>query len=442
MFKSRLGDYVEIDTDESGGQAVFYCPPQHMRPAHWPAVERRPLPATGRRNEPVTSAKMKARIQRDIETFDNQIDVYWKRQASLTSDADHSVGALAEFYRLDKDKPKPYVGLQQSSKYRIDNNIRLLVEWSNENGRPSFATITSQALIEFLELYDDRPSQKVQMGNALRHLLQVARRLGWRKDNPMDQVRVSNPPLPERDFWSDDDIELMSEMAKELGHPAVAAAIIFLSATGQRYEDAIKMRHGHEYADGYLWFRQSKRDANINGLVRDQLINLIESVRMPGSDFLFTNPKTGMGYSGDELRYVFNKARAALFNDGDTWLTLQTLRHTCVVRLISQNIHPYVIATMTGHKYKSMDRIMERYGIRTGDAVMTAMKALNRASGGADSDFGEYAPHKANWKPRGSRKRRFQTGLARSAARQFLVRNLGSEEAILMLDSYDEERQQ
>lgn len=417
-FISRLGDFIRTERGPDGNDWVFYCSPEDVRPAHWMAKRR--LPATGKRDGCPYAASTAARIMRDIEVFDSQIEAFNKRGRLSAPGGDRSVSALAELYRMEERKTKTYAALVPASKERVDFNIAKIERWSEDNGSPSFAEIGQAELNELLQLYDDRPSQKVQMRVALSHLLQTAKLCGWREDNPMDHVRVRQPELPQRDFWSQADIANMIKGANELGYASLAGVIEFLSETGQRYRDVIKMRHGHEYADGYLWFRQGKRAANIAGLVQNRLIAMVESLRLDGSDFLFNRPGTSLPFTTTSLTYQFDKVRAHVHQEGDTWLTLQTLRHTCVVKLISDGVHPYTIAAMTGHKYKSIDQIMERYGIRTADAAMQALKALNRANGGQDEDFGEYKPSKAGFKPRGQMKRHGDVGLRRRRARQFL----------------------
>lgn len=437
MFKSRLGDFIQTQTDPEGPDLVFYCVPDEERPPHW--VAKRRLPATGMRDGCPYTSKLATLIERDIKLFDDQLELYRKRAALSSPGGDRSVAALAELYRIEGRKSRCYADLVPESKARVDYNIKKLERWSDDNGSPSFATIDQVALTELLELYNDRPCQKVQMRVALSHLLETARLCGWRADNPMEQVRVPQPKLPARDFWSDADVALMIAGARELGHPGLAGVIEFLSETGQRYRDVIRMRHGHEYSEGYLSFRQSKRDASIKGKVQTRLVELIKKQQIAGSNFLFNHPGTGTGYTSSQLQYAFGRVRAHVHEGGRTWLTLQTLRHTCVVKLISADVHPYTIASMTGHRYQSIDAIMERYGIRTSDGAMKALMALNRAKGGEDADFGDYAPAEASWEPKAALKQPGQIGSRRKLARQYLKSYLDAQELYRLFDDGSED---
>lgn len=427
MFNSRHGNFIEVDRatgDDDNNACVFFCVPEGQRPAWWPA--RKPLPASGSRSGNPFLGNLAQRIRRDIETFDNQLEKYWAVEKLNTGD--RSAAKLAELYRIGSGKKKPYSELVPLSKYRLDNNLKKVISWSEDNGDPSWATIGSEALRELIELYDDRESQRAQMGVAVNHLTRTAVELGWRDDNPMDKVRVPNPKLPERVFWTDEDVTRFQATATDLGYPEMAVLVDFLRATAQRYEDVLKMRHGFEYADGYIDFRQGKRDRKIISKVHKALLEKLDAMRVAGCDYLFANPETRTAYTSTQVQYRFNKIRSAMHRPGDTWITMQVLRHTCVVKLISEGMPPYKIAAMTGHKYQSIHQIMERYGIRTDNAAMDAARALHRANGGRDEDFGDYNPAEANFHPKVEPKKSTAIGLRRKRARQFLSSYLDRDE--------------
>lgn len=433
MFRSRLGDFIQISKTETGQDRVVYAVPDSLRPPHWPSA--RPLPALGSPIGDLGSPAFAAKVESSVAKYDDQLELYWRRADILAGSEDRSVRTLGDLYRVENRIRYRYAALKPASKVQNDRYIRLFAEWADANGAPSMATITRDALIEYLELYDDHPTQKKTIKSVINLLMQTAIWVGWREDNPVKDIRLADPEAKDRDFWTANDVERYKAATATLGHPAIGAMIEFMYETGQRPTDAREMQHGLTYSNGYIRIRQGKRSAVINGKLKVRDAAAIEAIRYPGSRYLFTDPDTGTGYTRNKLTWIFEKARATVVQPDERWLVLATLRHTFVVRQVAADVHPFDIAAMTGHAIKSIYHIMERYCIRDSSQAMRALMKLNRAEGGSDEDFGEYDLRQANFiRSTPPRKARFfGEGLERRRAIQFAKRYLEPEELEQML---------
>ncbi len=383
----------------------------------------------------LASPTFRAKIERSVAQYDNQLEL-WRKRAELTgANGDRSVRSLAELYRVEDRLSRRYSILRDSSKERVNRMIEVIAQWADANGQPSFATIGRDELVEFLQLFDDRPALKCQVKNALSLLMQTAVWVKWREDNPALTIKVPNPPAPVREIWTRDDVKTYIAASAGFGHPAVGGIIQFMYETGQRPGDARRLRYGVDYSNGYIRIRQSKGGVIVNGKLKLANAKAIDAVRVAGSDYVFENPKTGTAYTSDELTYVFDKIRAEVDQRDGRWLILYTLRHTFVVRQVIAETHPYDIAALTGHTHASVNRIMEKYFIRDSKAAMRALKNLNRAEGGSDEDFGDFNVGEGDFGSQAPKKKKtvLGAGLARRQAIQFAKRYLDREEVEQMI---------
>lgn len=369
-------------------------------------------------------------VKDSIAKYDEQLELHWKRQGLLDGYDDRSVETLGNLYRVENRIRYKYADLKPASKKQNDRYIRLFSEWAEANGSPSMATISRDAIMDYLELLDKHPTQRVMSKSVISLLMQTAIWVGWRTDNPVKDIRLAEPKPEDRDFWTANDVERYREAAQKLGHPAVGSLIQFMFETGQRPSDARVMTHQVSYSNGYYRVRQTKRSAVINGKLKLRDAMDLEAIRVADSPYLFTDPDTGTCYSRNKLTAIFERLRATVIQPDDRWLVLATLRHTFVVRQVAAQVHPFDIAAMTGHAIKSIYDIMERYCIRDSQQAMRALMQLNRAEGGTDEDFGNYDIRQAEFvrvQPEGP-ERSLGKGLKRRRTVQFLSRYMEPDE--------------
>ena len=124
--------------------------------------------------------------------------------------------------------------------------------------------------------------------------------------------------------------------------------------TGARIGELLALKWD-DCADGAMTFLQTK-----NGKARRiEITPSIQAVfdQLPkASSWLFTNRRTQRGYTVNGARHVFDRAvvRAGLSAD----ITLHTLRHTALSRMIAAGFDDYTVMAISGH---SSTRMLARY---------------------------------------------------------------------------------
>ena len=106
--------------------------------------------------------------------------------------------------------------------------------------------------------------------------------------------------------------------------------------------------------------------------------------RVPGRAYVFTNAATGDRYTTNGALHVFQRAvRRAGIQTRD--VTLHTLRHTALSRMIAEGIDTFTVMSVSGH---SSTRMLERYThpteARKADALATF--SLSRVTTASQSE--------------------------------------------------------
>ncbi len=126
--------------------------------------------------------------------------------------------------------------------------------------------------------------------------------------------------------------------------------------TGARIGELLALRWD-DCADGYLTFLETK-----NGRARRITISpLIETVlaALPRtSEWVFTNNRTGRPFTVNGCRHVFDRAVVRAGTSRPDEVTLHTLRHTALSRMIAAGYDDYTVMEISGH---SSTRMLARY---------------------------------------------------------------------------------
>jgi hypothetical protein len=383
---SRLGAYVVVEATDDGIDVITYRVPDDLRPPSWPSAIR--LPMIGDRAQSLRNAAFRKRVIEAIEGHDQQLEAHIRRSAWEGTDMQFSFPALAEVYRTDKLAKHAYCALRPWSRLRNDRLIGIFERWSEDRGHPSLKTIATAEIGALIGLFDHQPAQQASVRSTLNLMFKSAVRAGWRTDNPVAGIPWRDVKQKARVIWTQDDVDLYAEEAEARGHPGLAGIMRLEMWIGQRIGDVRRLRHGETYVDGLLRVAQSKTGVLVTVRVPNHVDEWIQKLRVPGSEFLFNHPRTNTAYTEAQLSGAFNEVRAAVSRPGDKLLMLQTLRHSYVVAQLNAGVTPYDIATVTGHLYNTLHKILERYGVRTDEGADRAQKELNRARGGHDEDFG------------------------------------------------------
>ncbi len=150
--------------------------------------------------------------------------------------------------------------------------------------------------------------------------------------------------------------------------PKLQALLKLALVTGARVGELLPLRF-EDCEDGYLTFWQTK-----NGKVRRipitaTIAGIIDS-RPRIYRWLFTNAKTQQPYK--TIRKVFERAiERAGITTGD--VTVHTLRHTALSRMIAHGFDDYTVMAISGH---SSTRMLERYTHPTNERKLAALETF------------------------------------------------------------------
>lgn len=358
----KLEKYVVLKPRAQGRKAAYFQVPARLRPSGWaPAI---PLLTTERAGDP--SADETARINRKAK------DLYARLMASRTGQvaklSERRLSTLVDAWQRSDDWP---ANLRTRRGY--EQIIKKILEWSEKSGHPDPTTMTRDAVVQFLSIYNDRPPTKRATLRVLHMILERAIHMGWRTDNPSRGIKIRVPKTKVA-IWEQADVDVYVKVARDMGLASIALIVLLEWEIGQRLTDVRAFRPGAEYdrEQGVFRFRQSKTDApvvlEVSGTLRAML-----NAASKGELFVFRHEGTGKAYSESLLSKTFAKVRAEVVaGDAENArapgrpLLLKWLRHSCVVQLGRAGCTVPEIRAITGHTLASATTILETYLPRDG----------------------------------------------------------------------------
>jgi integrase len=154
--------------------------------------------------------------------------------------------------------------------------------------------------------------------------------------------------------------------------PRKMRALVTLALiTGARAGELLGLRWEHVTEDA-LTFLETKNGRSRRIPLSPAARAVLEALpRVPGRPYVFTNAKTEDRYTVNGALHVFRRAvRRAGIDTTD--VTLHTLRHTALSRMIAEHIDDYTVMAVSGH---SSTRMLARYThpteARKADALAT-----------------------------------------------------------------------
>lgn len=390
-----LGRYVRCRQRKDGTHEVFMAVPPRLRPEGWPATIA--LPQGGRRlgRHTLDNPAYLDAVRWEAERLNRELDDLRRTHAVIQRVDRRNVAEMCDLYL----ETRRFRALSESRKSRTRWNIRTIIAWAERNGDRSVDQITKREIERFLAAYDDRPFQQLDLRSCLNMLFAEAVANGWCPFNPCAALKWTAPRPSERDIWLWDDVDRFERAAEDIGHPAIGVYIRIQMLLGQRPADLRDCTWDN--FDGRV-FRivQGKTKKKVVIPVPMEVGGWLERVRVPGSEFLFTNPRTGGRYTKGMFGQLFREMKHIVLKEGGPNLTLQALRHSAVCQMVYANLHPYKIAAITGHANITVNNIVRRYAIDTNSFAAQAMQELYRYHGGDDSEFEDLPT--LGWERRGA----------------------------------------
>jgi integrase len=245
------------------------------------------------------------------------------------------------------------------------------------HGDKSAVTIKSHHIEKIMETRASKPDSANGLRKVLREMMKVAKKLGWRDDDPTQGVKKIKPKkMGGFHRWID------AEIAKfEKRHPVGSKARLAMALglyTGQARQDVILMGEQHiskdaEYGDEVLnWVRKKTEDKTGLELtipIHPELRRIIDATPSKHLTFLVTElgaPFTSAGFG--------NWFRARCDEAGLRHCSFHGLRKAAATRLIDAGCDVVGAAAITGH---ASLKELQRY-IETRDRRRAARRAMGR----------------------------------------------------------------
>lgn len=322
--------------------------------------------------------------------------------------ATRTMGELITLYKQSKD----WANLAPATRRGYLQCIGKIETWAAD---APVRAIGAQRILKLRDALEATPAYANAVLRVLRLLLEFARRQGWIQINPALRPGLTSSE-PTGLIWPRAAVPIFVAAADALGRHSIGTAVLLNEWLGQREGDILRMPRT-VLRNGTLWVRQSKTGAGVAlpvGMV-DHLVRRLEAelarprkVRpadnvLPAA--LILNEQTGEAYKADWFRHAFAQVRTAaakLAPDGFEIdylmpgrdmtdpkaftvrmeeLTFMQLRHTAVTRLAEAAIEIPLISTITGHSYKTVEQIIERYMVRTSAMARLAFAKRIEAEG-------------------------------------------------------------
>ena len=295
----------------------------------------------------------------------------------------------------DYKTSRAYLRLAPSSKIFYNKMLAVISKWI---GDKPVTDIDYEMIELFYEQLWPATPDKANAIVTLLHILDThAQRLKWRVpgDSPARLLRIDSPRRGIRPLWTPDAVRVLAATADDMGWHSIGTAAVLNEWIGQRPGDLVALSR-QVYSGGALTFYQNKTDAGVP-LPIDMVPHLYDrlgeqlarqaAARVEATTLL-ARDDTGLAWTVGTFREKFAEVRDAaakrlpeIHQAHDpahpvplTAIKFRHFRHTAVTRLGEAGVDNKAIAAISGHSYRSIERILEIYMVRTAKLARTAFR--------------------------------------------------------------------
>lgn len=361
------------------GPRYFWQPSSDLITAGWKVQ---------RLSDDMHDAKKEAEgYNRDLDAWRNGL-----RGADVVNAQQGSIEALINLYKSS------HRYLERSPKTRngYDYAFRIIRGWAADV--PVVAITPRLVQMFYASMREKYPAKAAATVRVLRLLLQHAIREDMIVNNPAARPGISvkaKKGMP----WTTAHVDAFVEAADRLGHYSIGTAVFINQWLGQRLGDIVSLRVD-TYQDGKIIKRQNKTGAEVSlpvdmvPALKKRIELQLEKNRQAEIPSLLLLPNDGgTAYSPGWFSHLFARIRAkaaaeiheAAAAAGETIgkdhplhdfdkLIFKDLRHTAVTRLAEAGAPTPMIASITGHSFRTCEEIIDRYNIRTSKMAEEAFR--------------------------------------------------------------------
>jgi integrase len=354
------------------------------RPKGWPKTI--PLPKKGPRNGNLNDRREVARILAEVEGKDGLLARLDRARAkapvaaaanTLPGVLEHLTGASAETRRYDvvpASASETWKDLRPRSRASYVYQFRPIEAWSEAAGHPAIAKLTLPDILAFLDLYNDRPSQKASLKRTFSVIFSHALRMGVRKDHPFGvTLRLRRSKSARRRAvvrWDRVCVETYQQAAlgaqivpRRTGWLGGAILIGLMWETSADASDCITWTRQSHFVDDpkrpAIAYARGKTDKDAPALKTPISTALADLIRSSASFHLVTDPY-GRPYPADDMKgdtkrgYHFRRLKALVIADGGPDRLLDHLRHSAATDAVENGASLEATRTLTRHKNTSV----------------------------------------------------------------------------------------
>jgi integrase len=225
-----------------------------------------------------------------------------------------------------------------------------------------------------------RPGTVNRELDTLRAIFSKAIEWGQLREHPMRSVkRLKVDNRRTRILTETEQLALLAACPKKL-----AVMVRLALITGARFGELLSLKWA-DVTDTELWFMETKngraRAIPVSEAIRAVLKQVPKPVKV--SAWVFTNSRTREAYTVNGVAHVFKRAvKRANILTGD--VTLHTLRHTALSRMIASGIDDFTVMAISGHRSV---RMLERYTHPTNARKVDALESFTASLGRTWAEF-------------------------------------------------------
>lgn len=307
----------------------------------------------------------------EAERLNKDLDA-WRAglQGADIINAQHgSIEALINSYKSSRR----WLELAPKTQSGYEYAFRIIREWAAD---VPVKAITPKLVQMFYEAHRAKhPAKAAAVVRVLRLLMTHAVR-----EDMIDRNPVKNPGISHKTkkgtIWTPQQVQFLVAAADADNHFSIGTALMLNEWMGQRPADVVGLL-ASAYQDGRILRQQNKTGVTVSLPVDDvpalksRLDEQIARNRQSNRPSVYLLPThTGAAYSVAWFSRVLGDIRdkAAAMPDapeGIKDLVFKNLRHTAVTRLAEAGVPTPMIASITGHSFRTCEEIVDRYNIRT-----------------------------------------------------------------------------
>ncbi len=390
ISKLDLGRFVQVRERKNGSYRVLMVVPARLRPEGWPASIR--LPETGLFDGDLSNPRFVEVVRANAKRLNQALDRQ-RELAAHNEGVEKNIPGLVSIYFQSPN----YEDLSKSRQIRNKRNLERIVQWSASRKHPAVEALTSATINQHLNAYPLNSSTRYDMRATWSVVLSYAwKELGWITAHPLAGGKWYYPKPGKVRLWTREDVELHSARALYMKQPGLAALVEVMLEIGQRPGDMRNLTWSENVVGDTLVLEQSKTRGLVSAPLSLPLREMIRSVKLEGSDYIFNDWDTRTGFTVANLDARFREVRNHLARKGEQRLQLRALRHSCVTTMFAAGCGVDQIAAVTGHKFNRVHQILERYHVDRAGAADKGLRKVWAERGLRPEDFGDVAPLPAN----------------------------------------------